>query len=110
MRFFTLLQTPLIFIGMLICSQVDAKRYNDLIDTPMIGISLGTYSARVGIWMHQIERFEIIPNEYGETATPSYVAFTDDSERLIGQAAKDYASIYPKRAIYEVQRLMGRNF
>ena len=100
MKFFTLLQTALIFIGMLICSKVDAKRNNDVIDTPVIGISLGTYSARVGIWMAEKARFVIIPNEYGKTATTSYVAFTDDSERLIGQPAKDYASIDPKKAIY----------
>ena len=71
------------------------------IEGPVIGIDLGTHFSRVGVWMDQEARFLVIPNEYGETATPSYVAFTD-SERLIGQAAKDHASFDPKRTIYDV--------
>lgn len=54
-------------------------------------------------------RVEIIPNEFGNRITPSYVAFTDE-EKLVGEAAKNQAHINPKRSIYVVKRLIGRNF
>jgi heat shock protein 5 len=52
---------------------------------------------------------EIIPNEFGNRITPSYVAFTDE-EKLVGEAAKNQATINPKRSIYVIKRLIGRNF
>jgi len=52
---------------------------------------------------------EIIPNEFGNRITPSYVAFTDE-ERLVGEAAKNQASANPKRTIYVAKRLIGRNY
>lgn len=52
---------------------------------------------------------EIIPNEFGNRITPSFVAFTDE-ERLVGEAAKNQALIDPKRSIYVVKRLIGRKF
>lgn len=52
---------------------------------------------------------EIIPNEFGNRITPSYVAFTDD-ERLVGEAAKNQASANPERTIYVAKRLIGRKF
>jgi hypothetical protein len=52
-------------------------------------------------------RVEIIANDQGNRITPSYVAFTD-SERLIGDAAKNQATVNPKRTIYDVKRLIGR--
>lgn len=54
-------------------------------------------------------RVEIIPNEFGNRITPSYVAFTDE-EKLVGEAAKNQAHINPKRSIYVIKRLIGRNF
>jgi heat shock protein 5 len=54
-------------------------------------------------------RVEIIANDQGNRITPSYVAFTD-SERLIGDAAKNQATVNPKRTIYDVKRLIGRNY
>jgi endoplasmic reticulum chaperone BiP len=68
---------------------------------------LGTTYSCVGIFKNG--RVEIIPNEFGNRITPSYVAFTDE-ERLVGEAAKNQAAINPKRSIYVVKRLMGRSF
>lgn len=52
---------------------------------------------------------EIIPNEHGNRITPSVVAFTDE-ERLIGEAAKNQATINPTRTLYDVKRLIGRKY
>lgn len=54
-------------------------------------------------------RVEIIPNELGNRITPSFVGFTDE-ERLVGEAAKNQAAINPKRSVYVVKRLIGRNY
>merc|ERR1712127_505273 len=54
-------------------------------------------------------RVEIIPNDQGNRITPSYVAFADD-ERLIGEAAKNQATINPEQTLFDVKRLIGRRF
>jgi len=77
------------------------------VDGPVIGIDLGTTYSCVGIYKNG--RVEIIPNDQGNRITPSYVAFTDE-ERLVGEAAKNQATIDPERTLFDVKRLIGRRY
>lgn len=55
------------------------------------------------------DRVEIIPNDQGNRTTPSYVAFTD-TERLIGDAAKNQVALNPQNTVFDAKRLIGRKF
>ena len=72
-----------------------------------IGIDLGTTYSCVGWWRDN--RCEIIANDQGNRTTPSYVSFTE-TERLVGDGAKNQGSLNPENTIFDAKRLIGRKF
>lgn len=72
-----------------------------------IGIDLGTTFSCVAVWKDN--RVEIIPNSEGNRTTASWVSFSD-SERLVGDAAKNQAALNPSNTVFDVKRIIGRKF
>ncbi|KAL5011606.1 hypothetical protein ScPMuIL_010157 [Solemya velum] len=75
---------------------------------PVIGIDLGTTYSCVGIYKNG--RVEIIPNDQGNRITPSYVAFTEQGDRIVGDAAKNQLTSNPENTVFDVKRFIGRKW
>ena len=74
----------------------------------VIGIDLGTTNSCIAIMEGKDVR--VIENSEGARTTPSIVAFTENGERLVGQAAKRQSITNPTNTVYAVKRLIGRRF
>ncbi|XP_058723617.1 heat shock 70 kDa protein 18-like [Vicia villosa] len=74
-----------------------------------VGIDLGTTYSCVAVWQEEHHRVEIIHNDQGNRTTPSFVAFTE-TQRLIGDAAKNQAAANPQNTVFDAKRLIGRKF
>src|SRR5215216_1293296 len=74
----------------------------------VIGIDLGTTNSCVAVM--EGGKPKVIENHEGHRTTPSIVAYTDDGEILVGQAAKRQSVTNPKNTLYAIKRLIGRKF
>lgn len=76
-------------------------------EEPIVGLDLGTTYSCIAVWRNG--QVEIVCNDQGNRTTPSVVSFTE-SERLVGDAAKNYSSMNPQNTVFDAKRLIGRKF
>ena len=72
-----------------------------------IGIDLGSSQCVVGVWRNN--DVVIIPSDYGNRATPSYIQLSDEAP-VLGDPAKNMLSVYPRRTVFEITRVIGLLF
>jgi len=91
-----------------LCGLSQFTRFKSTDAGDVIGIDLGTTNSCVSIMEGRNAR--VIENSEGARTTPSVVAITDDSTRLVGLAAKRQAVTNPENTFYAVKRLIGRSY
>lgn len=74
-----------------------------------IGIDLGTTNSCVAYYDYSKKAVEIFENDSGNRTTPSFVSFTD-TERLVGDAAKNASTMNPLNTVFDAKRLIGKSF
>lgn len=74
---------------------------------PVLGIDLGTSYCCNSIYRNG--KVDVIPNSSGNRTTPSYISFTD-TEKLIGDSAKNNVSMNSSNTVFDIKRLIGRQF